>query len=72
MKVVDVGKLRYVKADVSFKGRETYWTIDFSYLMTMTKASVELKYEKIQDFLVAIDLSSNKFDGCIPKDIQIL
>ncbi|KAK8346548.1 hypothetical protein V6Z12_A07G223100, partial [Gossypium hirsutum] len=72
MKVVDLGKLRYFEVDVSFGGRETYWPIDFSYSMTMTKAGVELKYEKIQDFLVAIDLSSNKFDGCIPKDIQIL
>ncbi|TYH63963.1 hypothetical protein ES332_D07G233500v1 [Gossypium tomentosum] len=72
MKVVHLGKLRYFEVDVSFGGRETYWPIDFSYSMTMTKAGVELKYEKIQDALVAIDLSSNKFDGCIPKDIQIL
>ncbi|MBA0605594.1 hypothetical protein Godav_018151, partial [Gossypium davidsonii] len=72
MKVVDLGKLRYFEVDVSFVGRETHWPIYFSYSMTMTKAGVELKYEKIQDFLVAIDLSSNKFDGYIPKDIQIL
>ncbi|KAA3459229.1 receptor-like protein 12 isoform X1 [Gossypium australe] len=72
MKVVDLGKLRYLEANISFEVGERSWSSDFSYSMTMTKAGVETKYEKIQDFLVAIDLSSNKFDGCIPKDIQIL
>ncbi|KAK5820041.1 hypothetical protein PVK06_025085 [Gossypium arboreum] len=40
--------------------------------MTITKAGVKIKYEKIQASLVVIDLSSNKFDGCIPENIQIL
>ncbi|KAG4139530.1 hypothetical protein ERO13_D07G199451v2 [Gossypium hirsutum] len=72
MKVVDIGKLRYLEADISFKAGERSWVHDFSYSMTMTKAGVETKYERIQDILVAIDLSSNKFDGCIPEDIQML
>ncbi|MBA0640508.1 hypothetical protein Goklo_023438, partial [Gossypium klotzschianum] len=72
MKVVDIGKLRYLEVDVSFAVGERSWDSDFSYSMTMTKAGVETKYERIQDFLVAIDLSSNKFDGCIPEDIQML
>ncbi|TYI74741.1 hypothetical protein E1A91_D07G224900v1, partial [Gossypium mustelinum] len=72
MKVVDIGKLRYLEADISFKAGERSWVLDFSYSMTMTKAGVETKYERIQDILVAIDLSSNKFDGCIPEDIQML
>ncbi|KAH1129168.1 hypothetical protein J1N35_000546 [Gossypium stocksii] len=72
MKVVDIGKLRYLEVDISFEAGERSWVRDFSYSMTMTKAGVETKYERIQDFLVAIDLSSNKFDGCIPEDIQML
>ncbi|PPD94896.1 hypothetical protein GOBAR_DD08075 [Gossypium barbadense] len=40
--------------------------------MTITKAGVKIKYGKIQTSLVVIDFSSNKFDGCIPEDIQIL
>ncbi|KAE8690152.1 hypothetical protein F3Y22_tig00110925pilonHSYRG00049 [Hibiscus syriacus] len=42
------------------------------YSMTMTEAGLVTKYEKIQDILVAIDLSSNRFEGGIPQDIQIL
>ncbi|KAE8701357.1 hypothetical protein F3Y22_tig00110548pilonHSYRG00845 [Hibiscus syriacus] len=33
---------------------------------------VETTYNKIQDILVAIDLSSNRFEGGIPEDIQVL
>ncbi|KAK8674297.1 hypothetical protein V6N13_112591 [Hibiscus sabdariffa] len=66
MKVVDVSKLRYLRANASFPG----WNLDFSYSMTLTKAGVVTEYEKIQDFLVAIDFSSNRFEGRISEDIQ--
>ncbi|OMO81333.1 hypothetical protein CCACVL1_12471 [Corchorus capsularis] len=73
MKVVDSSKLTYLESAESFDapGGET-WAFYVSYLMTMTKKGVETKYDKIQEFLVAIDLSSNQFEGSIPQDIQIL
>ena len=36
---------------------------DFSYTLEMTNKGTKTLYQKIQDHLVAIDLSSNKFDG---------
>jgi hypothetical protein len=41
-------------------------TYNFDYSMTMTNKGVMTKYEKIQEFLTAIDLSSNRFEGGIP------
>ncbi|XP_039028986.1 putative receptor like protein 25 [Hibiscus syriacus] len=72
MQVVDLGKLNYLQANVSFQAPGNNWFTSFSYSMTMTKAGVETKYEKIQDFLVAIDLSSNRFEGRIPEDVRVL
>ncbi|KAL4637610.1 hypothetical protein ACB092_03G089200 [Castanea dentata] len=42
---------------------------DFSYSLEMTNKGIKKLYQKIQDHLVAIDLSSNKFDGAISKVI---
>ncbi|XP_050275202.1 receptor-like protein 6 isoform X1 [Quercus robur] len=42
---------------------------DFSYTLEMTNKGIKTLYQKIQDHLVAIDLSSNKFDGEISKVI---
>ncbi|XP_041009505.1 receptor-like protein 7 [Juglans microcarpa x Juglans regia] len=39
----------------------------FSYSITLTTKGIELKYEKIQDELIVIDLSCNKFEGEIPE-----
>ncbi|XP_022760060.1 receptor-like protein 12 [Durio zibethinus] len=72
MKVVDIGKLRYLEANTSFAAPHHQWNHNFSYSMTMTNKGTQTKYEKIQEFLVAIDLSSNRFEGCISEDIQIL
>ncbi|XP_022759853.1 receptor like protein 30-like [Durio zibethinus] len=72
MKVVDVSKLRYLEANTSFETTVNQWYGTIYYSMTMTNKGTQTKYEKIQEFLVAIDLSSNRFEGCIPEDIQIL
>ncbi|KAG5253455.1 Cf-4/9 disease resistance family protein [Salix suchowensis] len=44
------------------------WTAmkNYKYSMTMTNKGVMILYEKIQDSLTAIDLSSNDFEGEIP------
>ncbi|GMI98569.1 receptor like protein 35 [Hibiscus trionum] len=72
MKVVDLGKLNYLQTSVRFQAQITSWDLKFQYSMTMTKAGVVTKYDKIQDILVAMDLSSNRFEGGIPEDVQIL
>ncbi|GMI98568.1 receptor like protein 12 [Hibiscus trionum] len=72
MKVVNVSTLRYLGANTSFEAPGTSWHLEFPYSMTMTKAGVVTKYNKIQDVLVAMDLSSNRFKGGIPEDNQIL
>ncbi|KAM4119554.1 hypothetical protein ACJW30_03G068800 [Castanea mollissima] len=41
----------------------------FSYSLEMTNKGIKTLYQKIQDHLVAIDLSSNKFDGAISEVI---
>ena len=45
---------------------------DFSYTLEMTNKGIKTLYEKIQDHLVAIDFSSNKFDGEISEVIGSL
>ena len=42
---------------------------DFSYTLEMTNKGIKTLYQKIQDHLVAIDLSSNIFDGEISEII---
>ncbi|KAJ6865449.1 Cf-4/9 disease resistance-like family protein [Populus alba x Populus x berolinensis] len=42
-------------------------TNPYPYSMTMTNKGVMILYEKIQDSLTAIDLSSNGFEGGIPE-----
>ncbi|KAK4596537.1 hypothetical protein RGQ29_014543 [Quercus rubra] len=44
----------------------------FSYTLEMTNKGIKTLYQKIQDHLVAIDLSSNKFDGEISEVIGSL
>ena len=41
----------------------------YLYSMTLTNKGIKTEYLKIQDFFVAIDLSSNKFEGEIPKNL---
>ncbi|KAB2005663.1 hypothetical protein ERO13_D11G262200v2 [Gossypium hirsutum] len=42
---------------------------DYDYSMTITNKGMEMKYPKIIRTLVAIDFSSNRFDGEIPESI---
>nr|XP_023918679.1 receptor-like protein 9DC3 [Quercus suber] len=54
----------------SFKGFQIpgrIWSARYDYQMSLTNKGIETKYWKIQDFLVAIDLSSNRFEGEIPE-----
>ena len=46
-----------------------YFENDVSYSLEMTNKGIKTLYEKIHDHLIAIYLSSNKFDGEISKVI---
>ncbi|KAF7848705.1 hypothetical protein BT93_L1720 [Corymbia citriodora subsp. variegata] len=69
MKVVDAqDKLAYmyiypwISMYIASYGKDM-WT----FAMTLTNKGIEMEYAKIQDILMAIDLSSNKFEGFIPE-----
>ncbi|XP_075659873.1 receptor-like protein 54 [Castanea sativa] len=53
----------YMVADTSTPSPYSIFVNDFSYTLEMTNKGIKTLYQKIQDHLVAIDLSSNKFDG---------
>ena len=64
MQSFDVGRLTYMQV---IGKTSNGWSSLYSYSMTLTNKGTERKYWKIQEFLVAIDLSSNRFEGEIPK-----
>lgn len=68
MQLVDAAYLSYLQAD-SVLGTLNDWGYNFPYSLTLKSKGKETDYEKIQDFLVAIDFSSNSFQGCIPENI---
>ena len=45
------------------------WESSFVYSLDITNKGVETPYKKIQNHLIAIDLSSNKFEGEISEVI---
>ncbi|KAL9337000.1 hypothetical protein Peur_071488 [Populus x canadensis] len=59
--------LIYMQANTSFQTSQIRMTAEYEYSMTMTNKGVMRLYEKIQDSLTAIDLSSNGFEGGIPE-----
>ena len=67
MKNVHNEPLIYMQADTSIDISRASVTNPYPYSMTMTNKGVMILYEKIQDSLTAIDLSSNGFEGGIPE-----
>jgi len=67
MKNVHNEPLIYMQADTSIDISRASVTNPYPYSMTMTNKGVMTLYEKIQDSLSAIDLSSNGFEGGIPE-----
>ena len=59
----------YMVAVTSTESPSFIFENDFSYTLEMTNKGIKTLYQKIQDHLVAIDLSSNKFDGEISEVI---
>jgi Leucine-rich repeat (LRR) protein len=67
MKNVRNEHLIYMQANTSFQTSHITMHNRYDYSMTMTNKGVMRLYEKIQDSLTAIDLSSNGFEGGIPE-----
>ncbi|KAJ6865404.1 receptor-like protein 47 [Populus alba x Populus x berolinensis] len=59
--------LIYMQANTSFQTSNNIMSNDYEYSMTISNKGVMRLYEKIQDSLTAIDLSSNGFEGGIPE-----
>ncbi|KAL7216429.1 hypothetical protein ACSBR1_028381 [Camellia fascicularis] len=72
MTIVEVGGLTYMHANISYQTWKRKWNYNYEYSLTMTNKGIQMTYDKIQTFLNAIDLSSNKFGGKIPECIGYL
>uniref|UniRef100_A0A2N9F3N0 Leucine-rich repeat-containing N-terminal plant-type domain-containing protein n=1 Tax=Fagus sylvatica TaxID=28930 RepID=A0A2N9F3N0_FAGSY len=72
MHIIDVDGPMYMQATTGFELPSYEWSDQYSYSMTFTNKGREMPYEKILYSLIAIDLSSNKFEGEIPEVMQNL
>ncbi|KAM3751268.1 hypothetical protein ACB098_04G096000 [Castanea mollissima] len=57
----------YMQANTSFNGPGYAWTNQYTYSMTFTNRGIEIAYERIPYIFIAMDLSSNKFEGEIQE-----
>ncbi|KAK4567065.1 hypothetical protein RGQ29_003057 [Quercus rubra] len=71
MQSFDAGHLKYMHANGQIQKFPSYgWSMpSYDYSMTLTNKGIKTEYSRIQDFFVAIDLSGNKFEGEIPKNL---
>ncbi|XP_075641149.1 receptor-like protein 7 [Castanea sativa] len=69
MKVSNASNLTYMKVIAWTTSVEYNWEFPFHYSIVMTNKGIQTEYEKIQGFLIAIDLSSNRFEGEISEVI---
>ena len=71
MKVIESSN-SYLKTESSFEAVRLTWMLEYTYPTTITIKGTEVQYGKIQEVLVVIDFSSNKFQGEIPDSIGSL
>ena len=69
MKVSNASNLTYMNAIARTTSADFIWELPFHYSIVMTNKGIQTEYEKIQGFLIAIDLSSNKLEGEISEVI---
>ncbi|XP_065865491.1 receptor-like protein 7 [Euphorbia lathyris] len=69
MSSVDKKRLAYMHVDTSFQISNYSWSNYYTYSIIMSNKGINIEYEKIPRFFVAMDLSSNKFEGEIPGAI---
>ncbi|XP_062107200.1 receptor-like protein 9DC3 [Humulus lupulus] len=71
MKVIE-SSTSYMKTESSFEAVRRTWMLEYTYSTTITIKGSDVPYGKIQEVLVVIDLSSNRFEGEIPEAIGSL
>ncbi|WOG90791.1 hypothetical protein DCAR_0310036 [Daucus carota subsp. sativus] len=66
----------YIKTGLNFEKKIGFYTVTYNFTyyssMILTNKGVETEYQKILNIFTAIDLSSNKFTGKIPKSLGSL
>ena len=78
MQIIDNHGQMYMQENMNFDITGYFWKSDYTYSMTFTNRGIEIAYERIPYIFIAMDLSSNKFEGEIPqlmgnlKGIQLL
>ena len=60
----------YMVAHMRTTSRDFTWSSDFSYFLEITNKGIKTLYEKIQNHLLAIDLSCNWFNSSCQLDYQ--
>ncbi|OAY33054.2 hypothetical protein MANES_13G063066v8 [Manihot esculenta] len=70
MKTIQANHMMYMGENIrpNFTDVDTYYG-EYDYSMTMFNNGVKLEYDKIQDIFLAIDPSTSRFEGKIPKII---
>ncbi|KAM4085445.1 hypothetical protein ACJW30_10G028400 [Castanea mollissima] len=69
MKVSNASNLTYMNVILRTSSGNFDFEAFFDYSIVMTNKGIQTEYEKIQGFLIAIDLSSNRFEGEISEVI---
>ncbi|OAY61320.1 receptor-like protein 7 [Manihot esculenta] len=72
MKLADLDQLAYMGTFANFLTESFSLTVNLMYSMLITNKGTELAYARILESFVAVDLSSNVFEGEIPKIIGSL
>ncbi|KAK9996227.1 hypothetical protein SO802_020913 [Lithocarpus litseifolius] len=67
MQIIDKQSQMYMQENMNFNITGYFWKSDYTYSMTFTNRGIEIAYERIPYIFIAMDLSSNKFEGEIPK-----
>ncbi|KAM4114817.1 hypothetical protein ACJW30_04G098000 [Castanea mollissima] len=67
MQIIGKHGQMYMQANMGFNLPEYSWTSHYAYSMTFTNRGIEIAYERISYFFIAMDLSSNNFEGEIPE-----
>ncbi|KAK4605328.1 hypothetical protein RGQ29_013413 [Quercus rubra] len=66
-------ELTYIQVTSTFHMQNSLqnylWNFEYSYAMIMINKGVVTDYEKVQELFTALDFSSNRFTGDIPKSI---
>ncbi|KAB1219483.1 Receptor-like protein 12 [Morella rubra] len=67
MQTVDAKDLSYAEEKEIVEIPREHWSSTFFVSMTLINKGTKTTYERIRDFFIAIDLSSNRFEGEISK-----